>query len=192
MTDVEVVFKDLVSCLDQLGDPYLVGGSLSTSAFGQPRQTNDIDIVLDLPGGRIGEAMNVFSPKFMVSESEIMDAVTSRQPYASFQLLHLERFMKVDVFVKQDTPIQESSFARRRKIKFIGDAEAWFCSPEDSVLQKIRWYELGNRVSDRQWNDLVQVIEVQAENFDREYFREWADKLGIRELAEEALAEAWD
>jgi hypothetical protein len=192
MTDVEVAFRDLVGCLDELGAPYLVGGSLSSSAFGHPRQTNDIDIVLDLPGARVSQAVAIFSPKFMVSESDITDAVTSRQAYASFQLLHLERFLKVDVFVKQDTPIQEASFERRRKIRFIGDVDAWFCSPEDSVLQKIRWYELGNRVSDRQWNDLVQVIEVQADQFDRAYFREWAAKLGIQELAEEALNEAWD
>ena len=39
---------------------------------------------------------------------------------------------------------------------------------------------------------LVQVIEVQSDHYDRAYFRQWADKLGIRELAEEALAEAWD
>jgi len=192
MTDVDQVFRDLFDGLERLGCPYLVGGSLATSAYGHPRQTNDIDIVLDLPGARIADAVEIFAPRFMVTEEEVREAVMSRQPYASFQLLHQEHFLKVDVFVKQTDSFQESSFRRRRRLRFIGDVEAWFCSPEDSALQKIRWYELGNRVSDRQWNDLVQVIEVQAESFDRVYFREWADKLGIRELAEEALAEAWD
>ncbi|MFI5386853.1 MAG: hypothetical protein ACHQ50_12130 [Fimbriimonadales bacterium] len=192
MTDVDLVFRDLFDGLEKLRCEYLVGGSLATSAFGHPRQTNDIDIVLDLPGARIDDAVAIFGAKFMVSELEIQDAVLSRQPYSSFQLLHLDCFLKVDVFIKQQDHFQESSFQRRRRIRFIGDVEAWFCTPEDSVLQKIRWYELGNRSSDRQWNDLVQVIEVQGEAFNRVYFREWADKLEIRELAEEALAEAWD
>lgn len=53
MTDVEAVFRDLLNCLSQLDLRYLVGGSLSSSAFGQPRQTNDIDIVVELPGSRV-------------------------------------------------------------------------------------------------------------------------------------------
>lgn len=122
----------------------------------------------------------------------MLDAVTSRDDFPSFQLLHLERFLKVVAFVKQRTAIHDAAFERRRMIRFIGDIEAWFSSPEDTVLQKIRWYELGNRVSDRQWNDVVQVIELQHDAFDRAYFREWADKLGIGDLAQEALAQAWD
>jgi hypothetical protein len=192
MTDVEATFRDLVYCLDLVQLPYLVGGSLASSAFGQPRQTNDIDIVLDLPGSKIDHAVEVFTPTFMISESEIQEAVRSRDPFPSFQLLHLQRFLKVDVFVKPGTPFHDSAFSRRRKIRFIGDVEAYFSAPEDGVLQKIRWYELGNRVSDRQWNDIVQVIEVQADRFDRAYFRRWAAELGISELAEEALAEAWE
>jgi hypothetical protein len=192
MTDVEATFRDLILCLDFLELPYLVGGSLASSAFGHPRQTNNIDVVLDLPGARIGDALPVFSRRFQVSESDMTEAVLSREPYPAFQLLHLERFLKVDVFIKPSGPIHDSAFARRRKIRVIGDVEAWFVSPQDGVLQKILRYELGNRVSDRQWNDLVQVIEVQGAQFDRSYFRSWAEKLGIGELADEALAEVWD
>jgi hypothetical protein len=107
-------------------------------------------------------------------------------------MLHIVEIFKVDVFLTEADEFTRMCFGRRRKAVTAAEVVAWIYSPEDTVLQKIRWYELGNRVSDRQWNDLVQVIEVQADAFDRDYFREWADKLEIRELAEEALAESWD
>jgi hypothetical protein len=141
MTDFEIVFRDLLDALGQLELRYIVGGSLSSSAFGQPRQTNDIDIVLEIPDRDVANAANVFSSKFMVSEAEMREAVSSHEPFPCFQLLHLDKFLKVDVFVKLDAPAHNDAFERRRKIKFVGDLEAWFYSPEDTVLQKIRWYE---------------------------------------------------
>lgn len=63
-------------------------------------------------------------------------------------------------------------------------------APEKVVLQKLRWYELGNRVSDRQWNDVIQVIEVQGEAFDSCCSLGWAEHFNMRDIAEQALAEA--
>ncbi|RYG23528.1 hypothetical protein EON82_13710 [bacterium] len=67
------------------------------------------------------------------------------------------------------------------------------CStPEDIVLRKLMWFELGNRVSDRQWNDIVRVLEVQSPTVDLGYLRHWATELGVAELLEEALAQRID
>ncbi|MEZ4442242.1 MAG: hypothetical protein R3B72_24320 [Polyangiaceae bacterium] len=49
--------------------------------------------------------------------------------------------------------------------------------------------ELGE-VSERQWLDVLGVIQVQGERFDRGYAEEWAAKLGVDELLTRALNEA--
>ena len=41
--------------LDRLQLSYLVTGSTATVAYGEPRYTNDIDIVIDLPPERVAE-----------------------------------------------------------------------------------------------------------------------------------------
>lgn len=63
-------------------------------------------------------------------------------------------------------------------------------SPEDLVLQKLNCVKSGMRPRDVHWNDLVQVIEIQGDAFDRNYLLKWAEHFGLKELAEEALSEA--
>ncbi len=41
-------------------------------------------------------------------------------------------------------------------------SEFYFSSPEDIILSKLLWYEKGNRVSERQWLDVLGVIKVQG------------------------------
>jgi hypothetical protein len=43
-------------------------------------------------------------------------------------------------------------------------------------------------VSDRQWQDVRGIVGVQAGGLDTAYLDEWADRLGIRDLLDLALA----
>lgn len=44
-----------VGVLERLGLRYFVTGSIATVFFGEPRFTNDIDMVVDLPPARVSE-----------------------------------------------------------------------------------------------------------------------------------------
>lgn len=70
---------------------------------------------------------------------------------------------------------------------FIGGSMA---SPEDIILAKLEWYQMGGRVSDRQWNDVQNVIRVQVERLDLPYLRRSATELAILDLLERALEQA--
>ena len=51
------LLRRFVAVLDRLGIRYLVAGSMATTIYGEPRFTNDIDVVVDLrsePGYRGG------------------------------------------------------------------------------------------------------------------------------------------
>jgi hypothetical protein len=61
---------------------------------------------------------------------------------------------------------------------------------EDILLQKLRWYRLGQEVSDRQWRDVLAIIAVQADALDLTYLRRAASPLGLSDLLERALYEA--
>jgi hypothetical protein len=63
-------------------------------------------------------------------------------------------------------------------------------SPEDTILQKLHWYQIGNRVSDRQWNDIQGVLKVQRKSLDFEYLKEWADRIGVEDLLRQAYDDA--
>jgi hypothetical protein len=60
-------------------------------------------------------------------------------------------------------------------------------TPEDTILSILAWYEVGHRISDRQWQD---VLAVQKGALDLGCLRLWASHLRVDELLEQAMRES--
>ena len=184
---LQAVFA-VVHALERLHLDYLVGGSLASSLHGVPRSTQDADLVVDLPRERVADLIAALGSAFYVAEEAALSAVDRA---AAFNVIHLETMFKVDLFILPDAPGARLEMSRRERHE-IGEAgqALWFASAEDTVLQKLVWYRLGRRVSDRQWRDLVDVLRVQGARLERAYLARQAEELGLTELLDEALVEA--
>jgi hypothetical protein len=66
----------------------------------------------------------------------------------------------------------------------------YFASPEDNILAKLEWYQRGGGISDRQWRDILSVIQVQGARLNRSYLEQWAVELGVDVLLEQAFTES--
>jgi hypothetical protein len=64
--------------------------------------------------------------------------------------------------------------------------------PEDTILQKLRWYEVGGSISQRQWRDICQVLRVQADRLDMQYLQVTAAAAGLESLLARAIADVHD
>ena len=175
--------------LERLGIYYYVGGSLASSAYGFPRSTQDVDIIADVNEYHIDRMVNLFSDEFYIDADMIREALKHK---TSFNVIHLETMTKVDVYIYDDTPFADSKMSRRRRESMEADPEksAFISSPEDVILQKLRWYNMGGRVSDQQWKDVLGVIKVQSKKIDFKYLKSWAIKLDLLNLLNQALKEA--
>jgi hypothetical protein len=175
--------------LDRLGIPYAVGGSLASSLHGVPRSTQDADLVADLRPAHVQSFVAAVASAFYVSPERVAQAVGRR---ASFNLVHLATGIKVDIFMLKAEPLALQEMIRRRVLPVPGSSGATLqvTSAEDTILQKLHWYQAGNRVSDRQWNDVLGVLKVQRKNLDFEYLKEWAYRTGVEDLLRQAYEDA--
>ena len=190
MDETLMLAVEVAEILERLEVPYFVGGSLASSQYGVPRATLDADLIARLASKHVKPLIAALGDDWYADEGAIQEAVAQR---SSFNLVHLDTAQKVDVFVAKDRPFENSQFlgATRLALGTETDGPApYFASAAHSVLAKLEWYRIGGESSDRQWNDVLGVIEVQGSALDRVSMSREATLLGVADLLEKAFAEA--
>ncbi len=175
--------------LETLAVGYLVGGSVASSILGEPRATLDVDIVADLQLFHVVFLVEAMTGEFYIDEMMVTEAINH---CSSFNVIHLDTMIKVDIFILSQEPLAQLEMQRRQQLVITQNPErsAWFASAEDIILQKLIWYRLGNQVSDRQWRDVLGVLKVQAQKLDFNYLKHWGGRLNLVDLIAQALQEA--
>jgi len=185
-SDPLLVAARVGAILDNLGVSYLIGGSLASSVYGIPRATQDVDLIAALQLRHVDPLISSLGIDFYVSQEATRTAIRDA---ATFNVVHLATMFKVDIFVAREDPWIRSEFDRAR-LETIGGITLRFAAPEDVLLHKILWYKMGNEVSDRQWNDVLGILRIQAANLDEAYLTRWASHLGVAPLLDRARGEA--
>jgi hypothetical protein len=186
--DPILIALQVVQALEAAGVRYLVGGSLASSICGEPRSTLDVDLVVALTDADIQDVVAGLEAEFHVDSDALERAVREK---SSANLIHLKTSMKVDLFIMGGSPIDEKQMNRRQRLKVGKDPDRYlyFYTPEDIILQKLRWYQIGDEVSDRQWRDILGIILTQGDRLDDKYLKESARTLGVVDLLHRAFAE---
>ena len=169
------LLRKVVSVFERLGIPYLVTGSVAAMAFGEPRLTNDIDIVAGIEEKHLRDFVTEFpSDEFYISEETIREAIHHQ---GQFNIIHPASGIKVDVIIKQDTPFDNSRFGRMHRIYPAESYQANFAAPEDVIIKKMEYYKAGG--SEKHLRDIAGILKISGEMVDWDYITEWAKRLDL-------------
>jgi hypothetical protein len=173
-SDFESIIQRIDSIFSELNIWYFIGGSVASSNYGMARATLDIDMVTTMTITHVPRLISLLGADFYYSEDQILSAINQR---TSFNLIHLQSSIKLDIFISKERPYDIAASNRRRFDSISSSAESKnvvFASPEDVILAKLEWYRAGDCVSDKQWQDILGVLNVQKGFLDLDYLQNWA------------------
>lgn len=172
------VLRDITVRLDSAGIAFMLTGSMAMNYYAQPRMTRDIDIVVDLSLDDAQRIAALFTPDYYADADMVREAVFRT---TQFNIIDNQSIVKVDFVIKKSSEYRLLEFRRRSRVQVDG-FETWIVSKEDLILSKLQWARLGE--SSLQLRDVRNLL---ATGYDRSYLSEWAGKLGVEPLLQEAL-----
>jgi hypothetical protein len=177
---------EVIGALERLGIRYLLGGSFASGIHGVPRATRDADLLVDLEVEQARLLPETLGAAWYADQAMIEDALARG---ISFNVIHGPTNFKVDCF-----PVGARTFHRsemdRRRLESLGEKQVYVSTPEDTLLAKLAWYREGGEVSDRQWQDILGILEVQEGRLDEGHLDRWAAELCVTDLLGRARGEA--
>jgi hypothetical protein len=169
---------------EELGISYYITGGVAAISYGEPRTTQDLDLVMAISPDVIDRLSDALTEAGFYVPG-IDDVKSGRM--RTLQIIEMESISRADLVVAGTDEFERLKFTRRRVIEFEGTA-LYFASPEDVILNKLRWRQRSG--SEKQWRDVLGVLKVQAENLDYGYMREWAEQLGLIDALNQAVTES--
>lgn len=177
----ETVAK-LVAILDRFGVRFHMTGGAATIAYGEPRMTQDIDLVVDpqpLAANIVLFLEAVKATGFLVDKEAAKKAVAEG---GMFQLLDLGESLKVDLYPREMIP---GELDRSVPTEVFAGLVLPVASRVDAALSKLVWISKGSHKSRR---DLRQILR-RADAGDRARVGRWAAEHGLDALLQEVLSE---
>ncbi len=155
--------------------PYAVVGSVAASLYGEPRATNDVDLVIQVAPADAGRLVQAFpSDQFYVPPEEVMLIEFARAHGGHINVIALESMTKADLYPLSGW--EREWFSRRRPLEISGRT-VWFAAPEAVILHKLRFFRDGG--GDKHLRDIRGMLTVSGDSIDVPAIDEACAKFGL-------------
>lgn len=181
----DAVTTAVVEGLELCGIDYMVVGAFSANVYGIPRATHDADIVVVVQPGQLRQLVNHLGADFSLDPQIQIEGLTGSSRNV---MTHRPSGFQIELFrLNHRDEHHIERFQRRRRIAVpeLG-RDAWLPSPEDVVIQKLRWKRR------KDLDDVVNILAVSGSLLDWDYLTSWTRRHGTDELLQELLREIPD
>ena len=174
-TDLFLLFTEP---LEAAGIDYMVSGSVAAIVYGEPRLTNDVDIILHLRPADVSKLTDAFPlVDFYCPPHEVMMLELRRLRRGHFNLIHHNTGHKADIYLAGADPLHVWGFARRRRIDVTEVKALWVAPPEYVIARKLEYYAEGG--SEKHRFDIQGILAVSGDQLDREALRGWIQRCNV-------------
>ncbi len=171
--------------LEAIGAPYMVTGATAAILYGQPRVTNDLDVVLQLDHASLAALLAAFAESdFYVPPESVIRAEMARNQRGHFNLIHHETGHKADIYLTGADPLHSWAMPLRRRLRWGEGLDISVAPPEYVVLRKLEYYREGR--SAKHPADIRAIQEVTG--VDASALAPWLERMGLAPLWLEILS----
>jgi len=181
--EITAFLKLILDALKAAKVEYLIGGAIAEWAWGEPRATQDLDIVINLPIKAVGRFSKELENRDMLVPADIiLDALMEDRADIPLNAIHIHSGLKADLYLMRDgDELRQSAFQRRLLVDYgppIG--EVYVHSPEDLILYKLMY--LGLSGQPKHARDIGAILKAKKDQLDYGYIDGWVDRLGLNSL----------
>jgi hypothetical protein len=184
----EEFVTQVLAALDAAGIEYLIGGAVATWAWGEPRSTLDLDLVVNIPVEAIERLSRELKKRDMLVPADIiLDNLLEIRADLPINAIHMYSGFKADLYpLRAGDELRASAFARRQKIDLGAPlGEVYLHSPEDLILYKLWYFSLSQQT--KHIRDITSIVLRLGEALDYVYIDQWAGQKGFSSLWKELL-----
>lgn len=167
-----------VAGLETAGVPYMVTGATAAILYGQPRVTNDLDVVISLDDSGRASLLRAFPEQdFYVPPESVIRTEQSRSQRGHFNIIHLESGYKADIYLAGADSLHAWALPRRQRIVWSENLRIAVAPPEYVVIRKLEFFREGG--STKHTADIRAICEITG--VDEVLMDPWLERLGLRE-----------
>jgi len=186
--DITGFLRLVLESLEAAGVEYLIGGAIAEWAWGEPRATQDLDIVIKLPVKAAGRLSRELEKRDMLVPVDIiLEAMVEDRADIPLSAIHMYSGLKADIYLmREGDRLRQSAFQRRVRVDYgppIG--KVYVHSPEDLILYKLMY--LGLSGQPKHARDIAAILRAKKDSLDLGYIDEWVTRLGLGSVWKEML-----
>lgn len=170
----ESILRLTAQTLSDLDIPYMVTGSLASAFHGEPRSTQDLDVVVSTGAAKLQELAARLRAAGLYCDAAAVREATELK--GMFNAIDPTTGWKIDFIVLKNQAFNRAAFEARSSVELSG-VSVHVIGPEDIVIAKLEWAKLGG--SDRQLRDVLGVLMVQGDSLNRQHIERWVTVLDL-------------
>ena len=166
--------------LEEQGFDYMISGSVAAMTYGEPRLTNDIDIVLDLQVSDLGRLAAAFPDEaFYRAPDEVLRTELSRSLRGHTNIIHHDSGFRADVYFRAADPFHAWAWPRRIRLKIRDNLTATFAPPAYVIVRKLEYFQEGG--SEKHLSDIRAILRQPEHQpiLDDPAIAAWSERLGV-------------